>query len=253
MVKNKEKKSLVGIIGFGRFGKVLAYILKSEFKIIVYSKPKPKDFPLDSRINLGSLKEVADCKIVILAVPISSIAQAVKKISPYLKKGSLVVDVCSVKKYPVEIMKKLLPKNINILATHPLFGPDSFKKSPEGLNIVTSPIKIKKTKYNQIKKWIRKKGLNIIEISPDEHDRLAAKTQVITHLIGRILEEMKINKTLIDTSSFKKLLEIKEIICKDSWQLFQDIQRFNPYAKKMRQDFKKALQKIEKMIEGSRN
>ncbi len=248
-MKNKGKISPIGIIGFGRFGRVLADVLKREFKIIVFSRPKPKNFPKNPKVNLRSLKETAGCKIVILAVPISVFAQVIKEINPYLKKGSLVVDVCSVKKYPVRIMEKYLPKEIEILATHPLFGPDSIKNGLNGLKIVLFPVRIKKQKYNQIKKWIRKQGLKIIEISPEEHDKLIAKTQAITHLIGRILEKMKINKTLIDTPSFQKLLEIKEVVCGDSWQFFKDIQRFNPYPKKVREDFKRALEKIEKYVQ----
>lgn len=246
-MENKQKIS-IGIIGFGRFGRLLTQILKEEFRIIVYSKPKPKNFPSDPKIKLGRLKEIAGCKIIILAVPINAFSEVIKEISPHLKKDNLVVDVCSVKKYPVEIMKKNLPKNVEILASHPVFGPASFKGKLDGLKVVIWPLRIKKERYQKIKNWLKKKKLKIVEISPEEHDRLAARSQVLPHFIGRILEIMKIKETKIDTLNFKKLLELKEAISKDSFQLSLDIQRFNPYTKKMRQDFKKALEKIEKMI-----
>jgi len=247
MVRKKKESFLIGIIGFGQFGKLLASFLKKEFKIIVYSKPKPKNFPKD--ILWGNPKEIVRAKIVILAVPISALEKVLKKFSPLVKKNSLVVDVCSVKKYPVELMKKILPKNIEILATHPLFGPESAKKGLRGLKIVLWPVRLKKGKYNSIKKWLRKKRLRVVEISPAKHDRLIAKTQALTYFIGRILKEMRISSTPIDTPSFKKLLELKESISKDTPQLSLDIQKFNPYTKKIRKDFKKALQNIEKMIE----
>ena len=42
-----------------------------------------------------------------------------------LKENAVIVDVCSVKEYPVQWMRELLPANVSILATHPMFGPDS--------------------------------------------------------------------------------------------------------------------------------
>ena len=61
----------VGLIGFGRFGKLLSQYLKKDFNLVVYDKNK-----LEKLSSLGS------CKIIILAVPISKMEDCLKEISP---------------------------------------------------------------------------------------------------------------------------------------------------------------------------
>ena len=51
-------------------------------------------------------------------------------------------------------------------------------------------------------------GIQVIEISPDQHDKLAAKTQGVTHFLGRMLKEFGIQKTTIDTQGFRDLLDL---------------------------------------------
>jgi prephenate dehydratase len=50
--------------------------------------------------------------------------------------------------------------------------------------------------------------------------------------------------TSIDSLGTKKLLEIKDQTCNDTWQLFHDLQTFNPYTKNMRLQLGKAYDKL---------
>ena len=104
-----------GIIGYGRFGKLWANCLSRFGDIHVCDK---KD----------SLDKVCTSDILFLTVPISEMMNCCKKITPYLQPHTVVIDTCSVKVEPVRLMKKYLPKNQPIIATHPLFGPDSVKR-----------------------------------------------------------------------------------------------------------------------------
>ena len=49
-----------------------------------------------------------------------------------------------------------------------------------------------------------------MEMSPDQHDQMAAKTQGVTHFLGRMLKEYGIRKTSIDTQGFLDLLDLVE-------------------------------------------
>jgi prephenate dehydrogenase len=53
----------------------------------------------------------------------------------------------------------------------------------------------------------------------------------------------------IDTEGYKRLLHILEVVENDTWQLFADMNRYNPYAVEVRRDFIKAMQAIERRIE----
>jgi len=90
----------VGIIGFGRFGKVLANILQKGFFIKAYD-PNPIDaFP---GVEFTDLESVLKEKVVFIVVPIRHFESVILDISPNLNDGTTIIDVCSVKKHPVDI------------------------------------------------------------------------------------------------------------------------------------------------------
>lgn len=239
----------VGLIGFGRFGKILIKLLNQHFpQIEVLVSSSQKQLQLPSGAKPVSLKKASQCSVVIPCVPISAFKSVIIKIAPLLKPNSLVIDICSVKTHPVNVMKKHLPQNVNILATHPMWGPDSAKHSLQNLTTVLCPIRLPKTQLTIIKQGLEKLGQNVLIISPQKHDRLIAKSQAITHLFGRINQKLNIKPTLIDTQDFKQLLRIQTFVVNDSWQLFLDMFRFNPHALKTLTQTKKTLHQIERQI-----
>src|SRR5262249_5717909 len=60
----------------------------------------------------------------------------------------------------------------------------------------------------------------------------------------RILGEFGLASTPIDTLGAKKLKEIETQVCNDSWQLFVDLQTFNPHTRAMRVKLSNAQTKI---------
>jgi prephenate dehydrogenase len=48
----------------------------------------------------------------------------------------------------------------------------------------------------------------------------------------------------IDTEGYQRLLRILEVVEHDTWQLFEDMNRFNPHAAETRQRFMQALAEI---------
>lgn len=244
MKKNiQQKKPSVAILGYGRFGKVLAELLKKDFTVFIYDKAKSAS----KTPSFVSLEKALEAQTIFIAVPISACANLIEKIAKKLKPGTTVIDVCSVKVEPVKIMKKFLPKNIDIIATHPMFGPDSIKIN-SNLKMMMHKVRDQNQQYEFWKHYFAKKKIQIIEMTPKEHDKKAAFSQGITHYLGRILEDMNLKETEIDTTGFKKLLSIKDQTCNDSWQLFCDLQNYNPYSKNMQKKFEAAIKKITKEL-----
>jgi hypothetical protein len=119
------------------------------------------------------------------------------------------------------------------LLTHPMFGPDSTKEGFVGLPIVLDRYTAKQDTYTYWKDYFSSQQLAVVEMSAKQHDTTAANSQGVTHFIGRLLEDMRFHETPIDTLGAKKLLQIKDQTCNDTWQLFYDLQRYNPYTKRM--------------------
>lgn len=222
----------VSIVGFGRFGKTLFRLIKDDFIVSAYEK---KD----------AVEKIYDSEVIFFAVPISSFEKVISTHRKYFKKDHLLIDVLSVKQHPAYVFRKYLNgTKTQALLTHPMFGPDSTKDGFENLPIVMDKFTTNVRNYKFWKDYFKSKKLNVLEMSAKEHDRLASTSQGLTHFIGRLLEEMKLKPTVIDSPGTKKLLEVIEQTCSDTWQLFTDLQHFNPYTSKMRINLGKAYDKL---------
>ena len=235
---------MIGIIGFGRFGKLVAHYLARDLDVYVYNR-SDKDAEISGTgARPATLDKVCRQKIVIPCVPISTFKENLKTIAPLLEPGAVVIDVCSVKEYPVQWMLEELPESISILATHPMFGPDSAADSLQDRKICLCQVRVPDAQYQKIKKYLTSKGLIVIEATAREHDEQIATSLSLTHLIGRTLSECGAKPLDIDTEGYKRLIHILEVVERDTWQLFQDMHRYNPYAKKKRIEFMEVMQEI---------
>ena len=240
---------MIGIIGFGRFGRLMAGYLAGDFTVKVFNRSDKSAQIAETGAIWASLAEVCRQKIVILCVPISTMREMLQQIAPLLNPDSLVIDVCSVKVYPVEWMVEALPPSVSLLATHPMFGPDSAAESLHDRKIVLCKTRITDTRYQKVKDYLVKKGLNVIDTTPEEHDRQIAISLSLTHFIGRALDEFGAEELMIDTEGYKRLLNILGVVTHDTWQLFVDMHRYNPYARKNRQAFMAAMKRLEEKLE----
>ena len=115
----------VSIIGFGRFGAMLHSLLSKGFEVDVFDK----NLIDNSDVNEVSLEDALQNETIFIAVPIRDFENLVKDISKKISSGKTVIDVCSVKVFPKKVMLDNLSNETDIIATHPLFGPDSLKDS----------------------------------------------------------------------------------------------------------------------------
>jgi prephenate dehydrogenase len=240
---------MIGIVGFGRFGRLMTRYLSRDFEVRVWDVEDQADAVRESGGRPVSLPDTCCCEVLILAVPISALRALLVDIAPRLAAGTLVVDVCSVKAYPVRWMRDCLPGHVSILATHPMFGPDSAAESLRGCKVAVCPERIDPRRLQNIKAYLEGRGLTVIETTPAEHDRQIAVSLALTHFIGRSLSEFGAEDKLIDTEGYRRLLHILEVVENDTWQLFEDMHRYNPYAGQERRAFISAMQSIAARLE----
>ncbi len=190
-------------------------------------------------------KEAYENDVIFYAVPISSFEKVISEHKKYFEPRHLLVDVLSVKMHPAKVLtKQLAGTKTRALLTHPMFGPDSTRQGWDGLPIIMDRFKAGAQEYKYWKDYFTAKKLKVVEMSPEEHDKMAANSQGLTHFVGRLLEEYGLGDSPIDTLGAKKLLEIKDQTAGDSWQLFNDLQHYNPYTKKMRLKLGEAYDKV---------
>ncbi len=240
MFRKKIIKS-VGIVGFGAFGRLIAEHLHPDFELVVSDPAGITDARFAGNVQAGnvragSIAEAAACDVVVLAVPIGALEAVIGDIRPHLRPGTIVMDVVSVKVLPVDIMKAMLPDFVEVIGTHPLFGPQSAVDGVAGRKIAICPVR--GCSGRRVAAFLRSTlGLKVYMTNPEEHDRQAAVVQGITHLIARVLVNMEPLPSQLTTASFERLMEAIEMVRHDSEDVFEAIERDNPYSAEMRRRF----------------
>jgi prephenate dehydrogenase len=240
---------IVSVYGYGRFGKLWAGILAQDFQVKVYSRSGLKTSEVDSGIEITDEQDIFNCDALFFCVAISSFEEVLKKSRCYCKKEAVFFDTCSVKVFPAGWMKKYLPQGSRIIATHPMFGPDSYQQTAKKLPIAICNINADAETLEDWIAYFTSKSLQVEVMTPEKHDEMTAWSQGITHYMGRVLADLDLHPTHIDTLGYKMILEVIEQTCHDSWQLFLDLQNYNPYAKKMRERLSESIGKVNSALE----
>uniref|UniRef100_A0A7V4JQ60 Prephenate dehydrogenase/arogenate dehydrogenase family protein n=1 Tax=Thermodesulfobacterium geofontis TaxID=1295609 RepID=A0A7V4JQ60_9BACT len=191
----------------------------------------------DVNTSLTNTELVKRNKIILISVPIEIFSKIVKEISSFVKEDHWIIDICSLKKEPVKIMKKFLKRG-EILATHPLFGP--YERDLKGKTIAFYPVRGK-----EIVKWFKNlmisEGLNLVKISPKRHDEIMALVQVVNHfwliLLAKTIKDSGFNLkdvVYLSTPNFLRQLHILKHLAKQDLNLYAKIQFENPLGKKFR-------------------
>jgi prephenate dehydrogenase len=236
-----QKPTLSIFGGNGRFGKLFCQLLSSDFKVQVFD-PTPTSTPLPE-VQQVDFETAVKASTLILAVPIRHLESMVKQIAPLIKPGTTVMDVCSVKIFPAQWMTEHLGEKANLIATHPLFGPNSFN-IPSARKITLHNLNAPEQTFSFWKQYFENLNIPVIELSPELHDQIMARSQGITHFIGRILKAMDAKSSPLDTAGFEALLNVMDKTCNDSFDLFADLLHFNPYTTEALECFSEAIDEV---------
>ncbi|MBA4270604.1 MAG: prephenate dehydrogenase/arogenate dehydrogenase family protein [Methylobacterium sp.] len=237
MPRQRKSFSSLGLLGFGAFGQLMARHLQPHLRLVVCDPAQsPQPDPSGQGLVPSDVAAVAACDIVVLAVPVDAMAQAIASLRPHLRAGTVVLDVGSVKIEPARLLLQGLPEPVEIIGTHPLFGPQSARDGLAGLKIALCPIRGRST--GRIAAFLRRTfALDVILTTPDAHDRDMALVQGLTHLVAKILVRMEPVPRRMTTRSFELLMQATEMVRHDAPGVFLAIERANPHARAVRERF----------------
>lgn len=225
----------LGIIGFGQFGQLAARHLARHFDITVFDRAVDGAMAEALGVSAGSFEDCCACGVVMLAVPVRVFPDILARMAPLLRPGTLVVDVASVKVLPARLMAAALREDVEIVATHPLFGPQSARNGLRNLTVAVCAVR--GAGAPKVAAFCEKLGLRVVFTTPEEHDREMAYVQALTHLIGRTLGRMGLPDERLKTQSYQHLLELCDLLKFDTLELFTAIQRDNPFAAEISNQF----------------
>lgn len=235
----------IGIIGGTRgLGKTLAWYLKDfNYDVTVTGRDSIVGNQVSEELGIkysdNNKKIVQNSDIIIISVPISSTEAVIEELAPFMKEGSLMLDVTSVKEGPSRKMKECLREGVEFIPTHPVFGPRT--TDLKGQIIVLTPIEKGKW-YPIIYKFLEDKGMRIIETTAEHHDDMMGVVQVLTHFsyisTASAIEKLQID--IKDTENYESPIynlmidTIARIVSQNPY-LTYSIQHENKRGEKIRQ------------------
>ncbi|MDD3182507.1 MAG: prephenate dehydrogenase/arogenate dehydrogenase family protein [Alphaproteobacteria bacterium] len=238
MTQDGHTKKTLGLLGLGAFGRLMLKHLAPHFDIRAFDpSPEAVAFGQDHGVTMVSCEEVAKAEIVVLGPPVPRMGEAVASIRDHLVPGTLVLDVGSVKYNIANLLVQELPDHVDVVCTHPLFGPQSGKDGIAGLKIAVCPVRGEDRAQKVIAFLRDVLDLNVIVTTPENHDREMAAVMGLTHMVAKVLLEMEPLPTDLTTKSYERLMEAVDILRYDSMELFLAIEHDNPFSTEVRKTF----------------
>lgn len=244
-------RQTLGVIGVGAFGEFMLKHLIPYFSVSIYDSHRDLTQVGELyNVEICDLDYICDCDIIVLCVPVVHMEEALSAIAHRLSKGQLLIDLCSVKTAPVELVTSMIGKDVEYISLHPLFGPQSGKHGIHGLNITMCDVG-RSRRVGCVRKFLAETlGLKLHETTPEQHDREMAYVQGLTHMIAKVFSRMDIPSISQKTKTYTLLDEMVEMVRYDSDELFLAIQRDNPYVAETKEAFFGAVKELESRLKG---
>lgn len=155
----------------------------------------------------------------------------------------------------MNLFLKYLPKEFDILCTHPMFGPESGKDSWVGLPFVYDKVRIgdDEERLRRVEKFLNifaKEGCRMVEMSCAEHDKYAAGSQFVTHTMGRVLEGFGVESSPINTKGYETLLNLVKNTKGDSFDLYYGLFIYNQNSLEQLERLDMAFESVKKELFG---
>ncbi|CCH44670.1 Prephenate dehydrogenase [NADP+] [Wickerhamomyces ciferrii] len=180
-----KNSKIIGIIGLGDMGLLYARRFSQDgWKVVgcdredqfESTKAKYKDEQFEILLNGHHVSRVSD--YVIYSVEAENIKNIVKAYAPSTKVGAIVGGQTSCKGPEIEAFEEYLPKDVDIVSVHSLHGP---KVNTTGQPLVIINHRASQESVNFVKSLVSCLKSKVVELTADEHDKITADTQAVTH------------------------------------------------------------------------
>lgn len=241
-------KEIAIVGGYGRMGRFLSRLFKEDgFDVTICGRriDEAKRAAKRLKVSFGSIDEsVRKADLVIVSVPVKHVYEVCMSIADKMKKGSMLVEIASVKTGIADRLSRELPRHVRFASLHPLFGPTGRDLRDRNIAMIRDgDVKASRA----LSSYLKSKGATITYLTVDEHDRAMATIQVLHHYAllsfshafqSEIRKDPKLAGLL--TESLKLTLRsVRRILA--NLDAVLEIQENNPYAEEARSKFSRIL------------
>jgi prephenate dehydrogenase len=250
--------------GSGAVGSLFAERLQeSGNEVVIVDRTLPGPTHRVTRFVRGDISdpgaEVADvvrsADAVLLCVPEPAALVAVGRLVGTLRPGALIVDTASVKSTVVPTLHAAatIAGEVEALSLNPMFAPSLGFAGHPVASVVVRDGRRGRALVDLIEHW----GARVVNVTADQHDRLAAATQALTHAaviaFGAALAELGVDIADLDRIApppHTALLSLLARITSGAPEVYWDIQAANPYAPAARRALSRGVSQLSDVVEG---
>jgi prephenate dehydrogenase len=243
-----------GTRGLGRW--IAAFLSDKGLNVVVTGRNSVTGESVSKKLGVeytpDNLKAASTADVVIVSLPIDVTTDIIREIGPEMKKGSLLLDVTSVKEEPSRIMHKYAATGVEVLPSHPMFGPRI--RSLDGQVVVLTPDKTGEW-YDKVLKFLESENTRVIVTTPEIHDRMMSIVQGLTHFtyisIASTIEKLDVDvkeSRKFASPIYSLMLDTIARITAQNPYLVYSIQTKNIFIEEAHETFLKTFTELKDMI-----
>ncbi|MEM0984052.1 MAG: bifunctional chorismate mutase/prephenate dehydrogenase [Planctomycetota bacterium] len=181
--KAVEPRRIAVIGGHGGIGSFFVRFLESQGHEVLIS---------DLDTDLSAEDAASEAEVVIVSVPIKATQEVIERVGPKVDPTGLLMDVTSLKQFPVRAM--LEHSECEVIGAHPMFGPSAGSIHRQVIALCPARGELW---LGWLKEVLLTQGAELVECTPEEHDRAMAAIQVLRHAatmaFGRTLRDLGVD------------------------------------------------------------
>ena len=211
------------------------FLLKDGNEVIITGRNQRKLMEVKQQLGVEvatNAEAVNSADAILISVPIDNFEGVVEQIKPYTHPEQLIMDITSVKVFPVEMMHKHIKTGL-VLGAHPVFGPGA-KDITNHSFILTPTNKEERAMAEKIRRYLETRGAKVSLMTPNEHDELMTVILGLSHFIAIVSAD-----TLLGTDrlgqmreiggiTFRVLLTLVESVISEDPELYASLQMSLP-------------------------
>ena len=224
------KIAIIG--GSGKMGRWFAnFLLKDGYEVVITGRNERKLLEAKRQLGVDAATNVEAAKqaeVIIISVPVDNFEEVVEQICPYTHPEQVIIDITSIKAFPVEIMHKHIKRGL-VLGAHPMFGPGA--RGIANQSFVLTPTNEEEAALAQkIREYLETRGARATLMNPDEHDEMMAVILGLSHFIAIVSADTLLSfdklkqMRAIGGSTFKLLLTLAEGVISEDPEFYTSLQ-----------------------------
>jgi len=239
----------VAIIGgSGKMGRWFANFLLKEGKEVIITGRNERKL-LEAKQQLGveiatNTEAVKQADVILISVPIDNFEEVIEQVSSYIRPEQVVIDITSIKVFPVETMHKHVKTGL-VLGAHPMFGPGA--KDIAGQNFVLTPTnKEEQALAQKVREYLEARGARVTLMTPQQHDEMMSVILGLSHFIAIVSADTLLSfdglkqMEAISGITYKVLLTLVESVISEDPGLYASLQMSLPNMTEIEERFQRS-------------